>query len=430
MRSLYLRIVLASLLAVGLSLAAFVVVAQNAVGRVIGERFRGTYSLQLDQAARAFERGGPEQASALLAEFDRALGANHYLLDAQGRDVISGPDRSAMLAALRENGEPTMIDGRVVYGQKSSDGRYWLLAVDEPSFSMWSFAPFYLVTLATVLFISWLVWVGIVSPLRTLATAADQLGRGDFSVRVPIRGKSEIGRLGVSFNDMAGRIQTLMTAERRLLQDISHELRSPLARLTFAAELARTAPDRDAAIDRLQRDVDRLTSLVGELLEITRAEGDPAARQTQDVDLRVLVEDVVEACQLDADARGCTIRIEGSASRPTPGDPELLRRAVENVLRNAVAYAPPQTEVAVSIAEEEARTTVSIRDQGPGVPDELLNSIFAPFYRVDESREAKTGGLGLGLSITARAVQLHNGTVRAENAHPGLRVILSLPAGG
>jgi two-component system sensor histidine kinase CpxA len=226
---------------------------------------------------------------------------------------------------------------------------------------------------------------------------------------------------------MAHRIQTLMTAERRLLQDISHELRSPLARLNFAAELARTAPDRQIAMDRIQRDIDRLSMLVGELLEITRAEGDPAARRMQAVDVNKLVIDVVEACELDATAQGCTVVVDGTSSQTIEGDPELLRRAIENVLRNAVAHAPHQSVVTLSLTEDANGVTVAVRDRGPGVPDDLLTNIFAPFYRVDESRELQTGGIGLGLSITSRAIQLHHGSVRAENAHPGLRVLLTLP---
>jgi two-component system sensor histidine kinase CpxA len=314
-----------------------------------------------------------------------------------------------MLAAVQAagDGRPAMLDDRFVFGQRSRNGRYWLLVVVTPPFSGWSFAPFYLVTLAAIVLMSWLVAVGIATPLRALSSAADRFGRGDLSTR--------------------GRIETLMTAERRLLQDISHELRSPLARMKFAAELARTAPDREAAIDRLQRDLDRLSSLVGELLEITRAEGDPAVRRVEPVDLNVLIDEVVEACQLDAASRGCRIVVDGRADRMLSGDPELLRRAIENVLRNAINYAPNETKVTISLVADPERVTVAIRDYGPGVPDELLISIFAPFYRVDQSRETHIGGSGLGLSITSRAVQLHHGSVRAENARPGLRVVLNLP---
>jgi two-component system sensor histidine kinase CpxA len=414
-----------------MALGAFIAVTRSVIGGAIHNAYKGAYLVQTEQAVRAFQTGGAAATHALLSELNQAFDSEHFLIDERGKDLITGADRSAMLTAVQAtgNGRPAMMEDRFVFGERSKDGHVWLLVVGTPPFSGWSFAPFYLVTLAAVVFISWLVAIGIAAPLRVLASAADRFGRGDFAARVRVRGTSEIGTVAASFNEMADRIQTLMTAERRLLQDISHELRSPLARMKFAAELARTAPDRQAAIDRLQRDLDRLTTLVGELLEITRAEGDPATRRLEPVDLNVLVGDVVEACQLDADTRACRIVVDGRATRTLRGDAELLRRAIENVLRNAIAHAPDKSEVTVRIVEEAKRLTLAIRDLGPGVPDGLLTRIFAPFYRVDPSRETQTGGIGLGLSITARAVQLHHGTVQAENARPGLRVVLSLPHG-
>ena len=287
--------------------------------------------------------------------------------------------------------------------------------------------PFYLVALASIVFISWLSAVGIASPLRKVATAADQFGRGDLGARVAYRGRNEIGQVAQSFNGMADRIQTLMTAERRLLQDVSHELRSPLTRLNFAAELARTASDRDAAIDRLQVDLDRLDALVGELLAITRAEGDPGARRFQRVELDRLIDDVVEACQLEADARPCAMVIAGHLNRPVLGDDELLRRAVENVLRNAIRYAPAGSVVELSRVEEGEQAVVQIRDFGPGVPADVIEKLFDPFFRVDPSRQTESGNIGLGLSITQRAIHLHRGTIGIENASPGLRVTMRLP---
>jgi two-component system sensor histidine kinase CpxA len=226
---------------------------------------------------------------------------------------------------------------------------------------------------------------------------------------------------------MAERIQPLVTAERRLLQDVSHELRAPLARLNVAAELARTAPDRQAAIDRVQRDLDRLGSLVMQLIETTRAEGDPGAQRTATIDVASLVLHVAEDCGLDASRRNCKIEVSVSATSAVQGDPELLRRAVENVLRNAVQHAPENADVDVAVREHAAQAEIEIRDRGPGVPEDALTRIFDSFYRVDSSRTSSTGGIGLGLAIARRAVQLHQGTIRAENAFPGLRVTIALP---
>jgi two-component system sensor histidine kinase CpxA len=227
---------------------------------------------------------------------------------------------------------------------------------------------------------------------------------------------------------MAERIETLMTAERRLLQDISHELRSPLARLHLAIELGRTATDREQAFARIQKEVDRLTAMVETLIEMTRAEGDPATRKSQPVQLAALVDDVVQSCNLEAQARKCRIVVNGDPGRTVSGDPELLRRAIDNVVRNAIRYAPAGSDIDVRVDDRDAATHISVRDGGPGVPEEVLPRLAQPFFRADESRDSATGGIGLGLAIAQRAIHLHHGTLSAENAHPGLRVTLTVPS--
>jgi two-component system sensor histidine kinase CpxA len=289
--------------------------------------------------------------------------------------------------------------------------------------------PYYLLVLSAVAVLCWLLAAYIASPLRSLAGAVDRFGRGDLSARVHFRRRDEIGNLARSFNAMAERIETLLTAERRLLQDISHELRSPLARLSFAVELTRTAPDREAAVARMKKEVERLTKLVGALLEVTRAEGDAASRRSEDVRLDEVVAEIVQDCRLEAEVRGCRIAFDVSAA-VVRGDPELLRRAVENVLRNAIAYAPVDSSVEVGLAAGESGVELAIRDYGPGVPDALLPKLCEPFFRVDDSRDSATGGVGLGLAIASRAVHLHHGELMAENGHPGLLVTMRLPAAG
>ena len=160
-----------------------------------------------------------------------------------------------------------------------------------PPFNIWSFVPS---SYSTVVCLTWLLAIGIVRPVRHVARAVSQFGRGDLSMRVRVTRNDEIGDLGHAFNDMAERLETLLTAERRLLQDISHELRSPLARLNIAIELARHAEDRDAAALRLQREADRLTSLVGSLIEVTRMEGDPTAVKFEPLSAGAIVDEVVE----------------------------------------------------------------------------------------------------------------------------------------
>jgi signal transduction histidine kinase len=260
-----------------------------------------------------------------------------------------------------------------------------------------------------------------------LTATVERFGRGDLSARWHTGRRDEIGYLGRAFNETAERLERLLTSERRLLADISHELRSPLARLKFAVRLARSSPDQGHALDRIERDVDRITFMVSELVEITRAEGDPEARKFASVNLEHLVNDIVSEEQADAELRGCRLRVSGQLERPLWGDPELLRRAVANVLRNAIRYSPSQVSVEVTLAESADASMVEIRDHGPGVSEELLSQIFKPFFRVEESRDSKSGGIGLGLSIAMRAVQVHQGTITAENAKPGLRIQIVLP---
>jgi signal transduction histidine kinase len=428
LRSLYLRILVASIGTVLASLGGFItiffVASVPAQGRLV-QRFQAA---QIEEAVRVYEREGSAAVSTYLGQLNRLIGATHYLVDAGGRDVVTGENRSALLDAPRGRfGAPPQIGGNMVFGGASGDGRYRLVVIAPPPFGLATFAPYFVLILAAVVLLCWLLALGIVSPLRELAGAVDRFGHGELTTRVPVTRRDEIGQLAASFNVMAERTEMLLTAERRLLQDISHELRSPLARLNIAIELARGAPDRELATGRLQKEVDRLTQLVGALLEVTRAEGDPSARRTETVLLQDVVHDVVQSCSLEADVRKCRVVVSEGTTRPLQGDPELLRRAVENVLRNAIRHAPEESEIELRTEERVGAAVVSIRDMGRGVPDELLPKLAQPFFRVDDARDAATGGVGLGLAIASRAIQLHHGTLTAENAHPGLRVTLTMP---
>jgi two-component system sensor histidine kinase CpxA len=254
----------------------------------------------------------------------------------------------------------------------------------------------------------------------------DQFGRGDISARSSIQRRDEIGGLAKSFNQMAERITALVTTERQLLQDVSHELQSPLARLAVAAKLTCSAPDREAAAARLQKEILRLSEMVSGLLDITRAEGDPAAFCRDPIDLRELLIDVVGGCEWEAGERQITMR-PSLEDLTVYGNEELLRRAVENVIRNAVRFSPEGGFVDVALRRINEECEVEIRDHGPGVPPEALEKIFLPFYRVETARERDPGGTGLGLSLARRAVLIHHGTIRAENVQPGLRIVMRIP---
>jgi two-component system sensor histidine kinase CpxA len=228
---------------------------------------------------------------------------------------------------------------------------------------------------------------------------------------------------------MAGRIELLLAAERRLLQDVSHELRSPLTRLDVAVDLASTSMDPQVELGRIKRDVGRLTVLVNELLQLTRAEGDQSVLRWEDVRLDDLLRDLVDDCALEAEAKECRLELDTPISCSVQGEPELLRRAVENVVRNAIRHAPPDTSIDVSLALVGKMARIVARDHGPGVPEELLSAIFEPFFRAERHRSRASGGVGLGLAIARRAVDLHHGRITASNAHPGLAVTIEVPQG-
>jgi len=204
-------------------------------------------------------------------------------------------------------------------------------------------------------------------------------------------------------------------------------LRSPLARLSFGVELARTAEDREAAVARIKKEVDRLSSLVGGLLQVTRAEGDLSQRDMEDIDLRALLTELTGDCDIEAEKRGCEVMLEAPKAVTLRGDRELLRRAIENVLRNAIRYAPEGSMIEVKLEPNPDAAAISIRDYGTGVPDELLTDIFKPFFRVGQARDTASGGVGLGLAIAQRAVALHQGKMAARNMGPGLLVSFELP---
>jgi two-component system sensor histidine kinase CpxA len=226
---------------------------------------------------------------------------------------------------------------------------------------------------------------------------------------------------------MAERIQILLSAERRLLQDVSHELRSPLTRLDVAVDLALSSDKPGDLLARIKRDISRLSVLVDELLQLTRAEGDPAAHQMEEVRLDDLVHGLTEDCALEAEARGCRISLGPQEPCCVIGEPELLRRAVENVVRNAIRHAPDGTAVEIALEPRDSAAAVKVRDHGPGVPDDCLGMIFEPFFRVDGHRSRASGGTGLGLAIARRAIDLHQGRITAQNANPGLLVTIELP---
>jgi two-component system sensor histidine kinase CpxA len=277
----------------------------------------------------------------------------------------------------------------------------------------------------------------LTSDVHRLRAATQQLAAGDLNARaVPPKGRrrDEIAELVRDFNTMASRLQDLVSAQSRLLNDISHELRSPLARLSVALGLAwqRAGAEAHSALERIELEATRLNELIGRLLTLARLEGGEDAIGRTPIALDELVRDICEDADFEAQTRQCRVRCDIQDEAVIFGSASLLHSAIENVVRNAMRHTSEGTDVEIKLAKEavngKAEAVVRVVDHGPGVPQESLDKLFRPFYRLDDARGRQTGGVGLGLAITERAVRLHGGSVRAANRpEGGLMVEIRLP---
>jgi signal transduction histidine kinase len=392
-------------------------------------------SVQTEQAKRAYETGGRESLASALAKFQQITQFHVVFTDAKGKDLLTGQAHPELMNLPKPRGRWRLpypfAERRGIIARQDATHQYRLFLINNQprSLAFFFLQPQHLWIVGLVVLLCYGFAYHLTSPVTRLRAVVDCFGRGDFSARAPAGRKDELGGLARSFNEMASRIQTLLAAERRLLLDISHELRSPLARLGVAVELARSGEDREHMLDRIQKEADRLNELVGELLQVTRVESDPAMQKAETVHLDELLADLVYDSLLEAKTKDCTLLLKAPVAAIVGGDEELIRRAVENVIRNAIRYAPRGTAVDIELSRFPDAAVISVRDYGPGVPDDALSRIFDPFYRVDTDRNRSSGGLGLGLAIARRSVQLHKGKLSAQNAHPGLLVTMEFPLG-
>lgn len=427
-----------------------------------------------ESAAEIYEREGSSGLASFLERVEREAKIRAYLFDTTGTELAgrsATPDEietTTRAVQTNDSASKMLRDGFVIEArplQGSRGGRYVFVAVlpvgprppqrlpglpppSQPfqrvvpptpfSFllgeSSTAFALRLLTVILTAGLLCYLLARYIVSPVVKLREVTRRVAGGELSARVsPMLGRrrDELAAMGHDFDAMASKIETLMTAQQRLLRDISHELRSPLARLNVALDLARkrAGADAESALARIERESNRLSEMIGQLLALARWENNAKGFQHERFDLASLVREVVADADFEARNDRRSVRVTLCDECQIVGSSSLLRSAIENVVRNAVRYTAEGTTVDVSLQCRDGRCAViRVRDQGAGVPEEMLADIFKPFYRVEEARSRESGGTGLGLAISERAVSLHSGMITAENiAEGGFLVEICLP---
>jgi two-component system sensor histidine kinase CpxA len=325
----------------------------------------------------------------------------------------------------------------------TADGQRYTMVIQFPPEHRSLFGPYGNLSLAIVIAVlsSGLVCYPLArylsSPIVRLRAATQKLAAGDLSARAGAprsRRRDEMAELVRDFDSMAERLEKLVKAQSRLLSDISHELRSPLARLNVALALARqrSGDGAQGALERVEVEAERLNELIGRLLTIARLESGDEALQKYPFDLGELITEIAEDADFEAQHRQCHVEVSVADDCFVLGDPSLLHSAIENVIRNATRYTGDGTTVKVQLERRRGPkgedAVLQVSDSGPGVPPDALEKIFRPFYRIDDARGRRTGGVGLGLAITQRAVRLHGGSVAASNpASGGLMIEICLP---
>ena len=268
------------------------------------------------------------------------------------------------------------------------------------------------------------------SPIQKIRRATQKLAEGELQTRVGEQvghRRDELAVLAKDFDVMAERIESLITSQQRLSRDVSHELRSPLARMNVALEIAKQKSNGDTApfLDRIEAESNRLNEMISRLLTLSRLETGSQDFDRSEIDLKALVEQVASDADFEANAVGKSVKITDADNCNIVGSDELVSSAVENVLRNAVRYTRDGTSVEVSLKSTDGKAVVSVQDHGGGVPPEELKNLFRPFYRVGEARDRSSGGTGLGLAIAEQAIKAHKGNIQAKNSGDGLIVEIS-----
>jgi two-component system sensor histidine kinase CpxA len=405
-------------------------------------------------AVKLLENNGEDEISNYLQELEKTINGQFFLLKNDrstfsGKKLPPGADDLADAARKSHNIQYNRSETEVMVALPllSATGQsliivgtttriYWPPAfAHEKGGKKWAFPIPLGLPLIVMLLIAatgcFLLARSLTAPIRDLRRATQQITKGDFSARVDLlsRRKDEIADLSHDFNTMAERTQSLLQSQKRLLRDISHELRSPLTRLNLALEMARQRTNKtEPYLDRIEKESNRLNELINQLLILTRLESDVNSVPEESVHLEKLIRNIVRDADFEAAGRKRRIHIQNLDNAIVSGSTEMLSRALENVIRNGLHYTEEESSVDLSITKDKYKVLIIVRDQGSGVPEEDLDQIFKPFFRVAESRNRDSGGTGIGLAIARQAIAIHGGTIQAKNAETGgLIVQIQLP---
>ena len=398
-------------------------------------------------AVEMVERDGIPAASAYINRMGRETQLRACLFDLSGEAIVGknceGFRSMASRAAISRAPEFSMRYGiaRIALLVKGMSRNEFIYATELPEGPRFLFGTNrtavlrgWGVALLVSGFICYLLTRYITTPILHLRGVSQQLAAGDLSTRAPAaieRRQDELGDLVRDFNAMAGHIEELVSRQRQLISDVSHELRSPLARLNVALDLGRQRKGNDSAFDHMEQDLSLLNDLIERLLTIARLDSTVAPVAMKPLSMTELIEQIVRDADFESHGQGGRVRFTAQEQILVQGNAELLHSAIENIVRNAISYGGLDGPVNITLerpVQDASSARLIVRDCGPGVPDSDLVNIFQPFYRVTDARDRQSGGTGLGLAIADRVIRIHGGTIRAENAEPhGLRVEIALP---
>jgi two-component system, OmpR family, sensor histidine kinase CpxA len=459
MKSLFLKIFLSFWAALALSLVLAILVTIALRPPRHGIESQGLQTLA--EAVNAYQSGGERGVHDYLEEIWHTQHVRAFVFDSAGRELTGRP-APPWIEDVRRGVPPhygpmhhrswmdSLLPDRLIREALTLDGKRYTLVLELPPGPGVLFGrhdiPLLGITIAILSsgLICYLLAWSMTKPVVRLRQAAQSLAAGDLSARTgaPAGGPgNELTELMRDFDRMAERIEGLVDSQSRLLKDVSHELRSPLARLSVALGLARqrATPEIEGPLSRIELEADRLNQLIQRLLTIARLESGADGLRKISLSLLELVDQVAHDAEYENPGRHCHVSADAASDDAdeylVEGDPDLLRSAVENVVRNATRYTAEGTTVEVRLERQaagngdEGEIVIRVLDSGPGVPDEELQKIFEPFYRLDDARNRQTGGAGLGLSIADRAIRLHGGQLRASNRKEGgLEVEIRIPA--